>query len=253
MFVIVDLTDERNRRFEKYRKHTIETRRCDVFGGAPFFVAKAHGVYFDKERLEGIIKRCGAAIFKNEKIPDGFLKYRFTPQVLPLRMLIKTVAVFFKNAPISCKNITVCVVDDFAYAADDVFALSQYVRFVRVVTKRPDVYFATQRKAYSSFGAVITVGTDKSLCAKSDCAIALCDDEFDPFAVKCGLVYKKKSACDNIFSPSTDSFSLPIFKEEQAKIDGFEFFSALFETCGYKIEKIPIFYDAKSILFKTFS
>ncbi len=253
MFVIVDLTDERNRRFEKYRKHIIETKRCDVFGGAPFFVAAGHWKYTDKNQLEGIIKRCGTAIFKDEKIPDGFLKYRFTPQVLPLRMLIKTVAEFFKKAKSNCKNITVCVVDDFAYSADDVLALSQYVRFVRVVTKRPDVYFATQKKAYSAFGAVITVGTDKSLCAKSDCAIALCDDEFDPLSVKCGLVYKKKSACDNVFSPSTASFSPPIFKEEQAKIDSFEFLSALFETCGYKIEKIPIFYDAKSILFKTFS
>lgn len=253
MFVIVDLTDEKNRRFEKFRKHTIETRRCDVFGGAPFFVAKAHGVYFNKDDLEGIIKRCGTAIFKCEKIPDGFQKYRFTPQVLPLRMLVKTAEEFFKEANVSVRNSTVCIVDNLAYAIEDTISLSRYVRFVRVITKRPDVYLAAQREAFSKFGAVLTVGEDNSLAIKSDCAIALCDDEFDPLTVKCALVYRKKSACDNIFQPKTSGFLPPIYDKEAVGIDSFELLSALFETCGFKIGEIPYFYDAKSILFKTFS
>ncbi|MCQ2480197.1 MAG: hypothetical protein MJ120_06095 [Clostridia bacterium] len=253
MFVIVDLTDEKIRRFEKYRKHIIETRRCDVFGGAPFFIAKAHGVYFDHDELEGIIKRCGTAIFKENKIPDGFQKYRFTPQVLPLRMLIATATDYFRKVSAGERNRTVCVMDKLAYGLEDTVNLCRYVRFVRVITERPDVYLAAQRESYLKWGAVMTVGTDRSLSAKSDCVIALSDTEFDPLSVKFAMVYEKKSACDNVFAPETSGFLPPNFKDEAAGIDSFELFSAIFETCGYKIEKIPYFYDAKSILFKTFT
>ena len=253
MFVIVDLSDERKRRFEKYRKHIIETRRCDVFGSAPFFIAAGHGVYFDRAELENIIKRSGTALFRYGRIPAGFEKYSYSPSVLPLKMLVRTAALHFREAPVKSRNRTVSVFDRYAFAADEVEELSEYVRFVRVITDRPDVYYASQQRAYKACGAVITVGSERELAAKSDCAIALNDEQFDPLCVKAALVFSKNSACDNVFEAKNSSYTLKEFEEESAGIDRFLLLCALFETCGYKISEIPIFFDAKSILFKTFA
>lgn len=253
MFVIVDLTDERKRRFEKYRKHIIETKRCNVMGGAPFFVAKCHRQYFNRAELERIIKRCGAAIFKDGIIPDGFQKYSFTPSVLPLRMLVNSAAEFFKENPSAGRNMTVSIVDESAVSQKEVVALSQYVRFVRVITNRPDLYFSAELEAYNSFGAVLLVSKSVAAVKDSNLLIALNDEIFTPQEVKNAIVYSKKSYCENVFSAKESSFVLSEFEKETLGIDKFCFICALFETCGYKIQKIPTFCDAKSILYKTFT
>lgn len=253
MFVIVDLSDDRKRRFEKYRKHIIETKRCDILGGAPFFIAKGHKTYFEKEELERIIKRCGTALFKDGYIPDGFEKYQFLPSVLPLRMLVQSAVAFFSENPETGRNLTLSIFDDYAFAAEETEALSQYVRFVKVITKRRDLYCAVQQKVYNLFGAVITVGEDASLAEKSDCVIALNDSQLMSFGMKCALVYCKSSYCGNVFAVCESSFFMRKFDNETKGIDDFLFLCALFETCGYKIREIPVFNDAKFILSETFT
>ena len=253
MFVIVDFSDERKRRFEKHRKHIIKTKRCDIFGGAPFFTASAHKIYFDRAELEGIIRQCGAAIFRDGAVPDGFEKYCFTPSVLPLRMLVKSAAEFFSGAPPAVKNKTVCVADRYAYAAKETAELSRHVRFVRVITGRADAYYAVQKEVYNSSGAVMSVGEDANLTYGSDCVIALSDGVFDPLSVPLSLVYQKNSHCDSVFAARASSFLPSGFEEATAEIDKLEFLCALFETCGYKIPEIPVFSDAKLTLFKTFT
>lgn len=250
MFVIVDFTDERKRRFEKHRKHIIKTKRCDIFGGAPFFTASAHKIYFDRAELEGIIRQCGTAIFRGGAVPDGFEKYCFTPSVLPLRMLIKSAAEFFSGVPPAAKNKTVCVADRYAYAAKETAELSRHVRFVRVITARADAYYAVQKEVYNSFGAVMCVSEDANLAYGSNCVIALSDGDFDPLSVPLSLVYQKNSHCDSVFAARASSFLPSGFEEATAEIDKLEFLCALFETCGYKIPEIPVFCDAKSTLFQ---
>lgn len=253
MFVIVDFEDNRKRRFEKYRKHTIETKRCDVLGSAPFFIAAAHAVYFDEQELVGIIKRCGTAIFRNGKIPPGFEKYKFTPSVLPLIMLVRSASQFFELNPGFGKNACVSIIDKNGYAADETVHLSRSVRFVRVVTERADIYYRAGQRAYRSFGAVISSGSDSSLAGGSDCVIALSDKEFYPPGAGCALVYSKSTVCDNVFVPRRSTFLYDGFETEACGIERFEFLCALFETCGLKIKEKPIFSDTKSILYKTFA
>lgn len=250
MFVIVDFSDERKRRFEKHRKHIIETKRCDIFGGAPFFIASAHRVYFDRAELEGIIKQCGTAIFRDGIVPDGFEKHRFSPSVLPLRMLVKSAAEFFSGAPPAARNKTVCVADRYAYAAEETAELSHHVRFVRVITDRADVYYAVQREVYRSCGAVMSVSADRNLTYGSDCVMALSDVDFDPLSVPFSFVYRKHSHCDSVFTAKESSFLPSGFEKETVGIDKMEFLCALFETCGYKITEIPVFCNAKSTLFQ---
>lgn len=253
MFVIVDLSDERKRRFEKYRKHIFETKRCDVMGSAPFFIAKGHRQYFDFAELEKIIKRCGTAIFKDGYIPDGMEKYSFVPSVLPLRMLVNTAVEYFRENPSAGRNITVSIVDEFAFAVKEVTALSQYVRFVRVITKRQDLYSSAELDAYSSFGVVILTGKSDCIARGSNLLISLNDGNFNPQDVENALVYSKNTYCENVYSVKNSSFIPAEFEKEMCGTDDFRFFCALFETCGYKIEKIPVFSDAKSILYKTFT
>ncbi len=253
MFVIVDLSDDRKRRFEKYRKHILETKRCDILGGAPFFITKGHRSYFDREQLEKTVKRCGTALFKDGYIPRGFEKYQFAPSVLPLKMLVQSAVSFFCENPGSGKKLTVTIFDDYAFAADEAAALSQYVRFVKVITKRCDLYGTAQQKAYSSFGAVLNVSENDLIAEKSDCVIALSDSRFALTGTECLLVYSKKSYCENVFSAHESSFIPYEFEKEMQGTDRFCFLCALFETCGYKIRKIPVFNDAKSILYKTFA
>lgn len=253
MFVIVDFSDNRKRRFEKFRKHIIKTKRCDLMGSAPFFVAECHRDYFDPAELEGIIKQCGTALFKDGFIPRGFEKYQFVPSVLPLRMLVRSAASFFRDLPSAKRNISVCVIDEYAYAVEETAALSQYVRFVKVVSKRADLYSSAVEKAYNSFGAVIAVSSDGSLAENSDLVISLNDEKFNMSNIKCGIVYSKKTYSDSIFNVHESSFLLPGFKNETQGIDDFLFLCAVFETCGYKLSEIPIFCDIKSILFETFT
>lgn len=252
MFVIIDLSDERQRRFEKYRKHIIETKRCDILGGAPFFVARGHRRYVDFAELKKIIKRCGTAIFKDGYIPDGFEKYSFVPSVLPLRMLVNSAVDFFRENP-SAGRITVSIVDEYATAHKEVKMLSQYVRFVRVITKRPDLYSSVERDAYNSFGAVLLIEKNISAAKDSNLLIALNDGIFVPKEVEMAVVYSQKEYYENVFSVKNSSF-LPVgFEKETDGTDKYQFFCGLFETCGYKIREIPVFFDAKSILYKTFA
>lgn len=52
MFVIIDMSDDRKRIFEKYRRHDIEIKRFDVKGCAPFFCLKAHRRFYDAEEIK---------------------------------------------------------------------------------------------------------------------------------------------------------------------------------------------------------
>ncbi len=253
MFVIVDFDDNRNRRFEKYRKHIIETKRCDVLGGAPFFIARAHDVYYDKQELSEIIRQCGTAIFRNGKIPCGFEKYKYSPSVLPLIMLVRSAAQFFEEQPLAGRNLSVSVVDKNGYAAEETVHLSRFVRFIRVATGRPDMYYRAEQEAYRTFGAVITSGSDISLIYGSDCVIALSDNELCASGAKCCLVYLKSTMCDNVFALQKSTFEYNGFENETAGVDRFEFLCALYETCGMKIKEKPIFSETKSILYKTFA
>lgn len=248
MFVIVDMSDCSHRRFEKYRKHPITTRRCDVYGSAPFFVAECHRAYYDRDTLENIIKRCGAAIFRDGIIPAGFEKYDFKPSVLPLKLITGAAAEYFENAPSGKKNRKVCIFDRRASAVSEAAKLSRHVRFVRVVTDRPDVYAEAQKEVYDSSGAVLAVGNRAELADGCDCVTALSDAEFNPQTVGCALVYSKKSICGNVFSPRAE-FTLPQCAEKEKRgVDLFRFLCALYETCGYKPEIMPYSSEIKTML-----
>lgn len=253
MFVIIDLSDVRKRRFEKYRKHIIETKRCDIFGSAPFFIARGHSEFYDYDELEGIIKRCGAALFKNKNIPDGLEKYEFSPSVLPLKMLIKTAAEFYRNLPAEKRNVKVSIYDRYARAVSETAELSRYVRFVSVMTLRPGAYRKAAQSVYEESGAVIKVRDFAEREKECTLTVALSDREIIPSVSELCIVYSKYSACDNVFAAQISTFMPEGYEKECDGIDRFRFFCALFETCGYRISEIPQFSDAKSILFKTFA
>ena len=253
MFAVVDLSDERNRRFEKYRKHPFTVKRCDVFGCAPFFTVEGHGRYSDFGELGRIISRIGTAIFKDGNVPEGLEKCVYSPTVLPLRMLVKSVSEYFREQSTTGRNRKICVVDEKAYAAKEVTELSRYARFVRVVTGRRDTYSAAEQEAFKSFGAVITAGENRNLVCGCDCVIALSDRSFNPSSAELSLVYSKTAACDNVFAVKECSTLPEISDKAPAGIDRFEFYCALFETCGLRINEIPVFNDAKSILNKEFA
>lgn len=239
MFVIVDLSDERKRRFEKYRKHIFETKRCDVMGSAPFFIAKGHRQYFDFAELEKIIKRCGTAIFKDGYIPDGMEKYSFVPSVLPLRMLVNTAVEYFRENPSAGRNITVSIVDEFAFAVKEVTALSQYVRFVRVITKRQDLYSFAELDAYSSFGVVLLTGKSDCIARGSNLLISLNDGNFNPQDVENALVYSKNTYCENVYSVKKVLLFLQNLKKRCAEQTIFVSFVLYSKPAGIKSKKFP--------------
>ncbi len=250
MFVIADFTNEEKRLFEKFRKHDFEFTRCNVQGCAPFFILRGHRLYSDMAEAENIIKQFGLAIFKDDIVPGELGRYKFKPRVLPVKMIIKSVCEVYSDCPELSKNITVSVFDPYAKFCDEVTELSCCVRFLKVVTKRTDVYEKIQQKIYSMNGAAIYVGNNQASADGSDIAIALSDDELTEREIKYAFVYYKSSFDRNIFQ--AQKYILPIsgYEKEAEKVDYFSFFSALYETCGYKILKIPSFSDVKSFFLK---
>lgn len=253
MFVIVDLSDERNRRFEKYRKHPLTVRRCDVMGCAPFFTVDGHGKYFDREELRKVISGYGSAIFRNGKVPEGFEDCVFLPSVLPLRMLVKSASEFFREQPKRKRNMKICIFDKYAHASEEAAELSEFVRFVRVVTDRADLYHAAEREAYEKFGAVITSGSSAGLSGGCDCVIALNDSEFIPESAEFSLVFSKNSASDRVYAVREKPEPPQKFEDKLNGIDPYEFYCALFETCGMRIGEISAFNDVKTVLDKRFA
>ena len=71
MLAIVDLTDSRERIFEKFRKHEILISRAVIEKTQPVFIMKAHRKYTDFSLLEKIIRKYGKAVFLNNIIPEG--------------------------------------------------------------------------------------------------------------------------------------------------------------------------------------
>lgn len=247
MFVIVDMSDKRKRIFEKYRRHEIELKRHDVCSCAPFFVAKGHRDYTDYNELKKIVECYGVALFaKGFEVPDILAPLEFYPTVLPLKMLVKTVAEYFSKQQ-EMSDLTVTVVDKSAKAGDILYLLAKNVRYVRVVTSRMDRYGFFAEKIYNSMGISVELTNDLSHAYGSDIVISTDDKNLEHFD-KCKIIsYKKHTDNPNVFALSCSDLSYGKFNSEEYGIDKYLFICALYETCGYHLKEIPIFKDISTL------
>lgn len=243
MFVIVDMSDNRKRIFEKFRQHEIELSRQDVKGCAPFFIAKCHRNYTDYDELKRIISRYGVALFSKEIVPkEQLASLQFVPAVLPLKMLVKTVSEGYALQKARC-NRTVTVIDPNGGACDEVASLVRNVRYVRVVTSRSDRYSLAADKIFDFYGITIDVSDKISTSYGSDIIISLDDSAFD--GIDCGRIicFRRKTSNKNVFVVNQCELKYDRFNSEDFGIDSFVFICALYETCGYHLHQIPVFKD----------
>lgn len=243
MFVVVDMSVRQRRLFEKFRKHEIELKRHDVKGCAPFFVARCHRDYTDFDELKKIISRYGVALLpEGDEAEQHLSSVMFTPTVLPLKMLIKTVGEHFERQGSRC-NLTVTVIDKAAKGCDALPALAKNARYVRVVTSRFDRYEICAGEIFASYGISIALSDNIATAYGSDVIISLDDSELSDF--DCGKIicYKKLTENKNVFTLSQSDLSYKKFDCEHYSIDKFTFICALYETCGYYLTQIPCFKD----------
>lgn len=252
MFVIVDMSDNTNRLFEKHRKHPVSVNRVDVMGCAPFFTAKAHCKYTNTADLEKVIRRYGCAIFSSGNVPLELKSLCFTPQVLPLKMLVKTAARYFMNADSTAKKATVTVFDPSAKACDEVSRLCTSVRYVRVVTKKTAVYEKLSNEVFNECGAVLCVTENPQTAQGSDLVIALNSKMIDSVEFKNAVVYKKTTPRRGVTELSKCRIKHLLPACAKGFDDDFLILSALYETCGYKIDNIPVFSGSENVFFGFF-
>ncbi len=241
MFVIIDMSENKNRIFEKWRKHEIELNRFDVASAAPFFVLKANKKYTDIARVKSLVECYGSAIFaKGYEIPTQLRELEFQPSVLPLKMLIKTVADYFLRQE-AMGEVSVSVVDEFAKAGDMLQYLAKSVRYLRVITSRPDRYELYSNKLYSSLGISVELSGDLMSAYGSDVIISLDDTKLEDFNKSKIVVHKKLSSNRNVYCLDKSDLKYKFFDCTRYGIDEFYFLCALYETCGYRIKDIPNF------------
>ena len=247
MFVIFDMSDDRKRIFEKYRKHETVIKRHDVCSSAPFFVARAHRLYPDFEELRQIAVRYGCALAADDIcLPASFDSLMFTPQILPLRMLIKSAAQALSQK--SKSNISVTVIDKNAKATGDIEQLVPLARSVRVITAKPAAYDETVSSIFNTLGAVVILSDNYSTCYGSNLIIAPDDRELDGFDYGKIIVYKKYSSQANVTSLNKCAFKYRGFDSEEYGVDSCLFLCALYETCGYRLNQLPVFEGAREII-----
>ncbi|MBQ8227747.1 MAG: hypothetical protein IJZ88_01905 [Clostridia bacterium] len=243
MFVIVDMSDGQKRIFEKFRKHEIELKRHDVKGCAPFFVAHCHRDYTDFDELKKIVSRYGVALFaQNDILTQKLTPVAFTPTVLPLKMLIKTVGEFFARQSERC-NLSVAVIDKSARACDTMSTLAENVRYVRVITSRFDRYEICASEIFASYGISIDLSDNVASAYGSDVVISVDDAGLSNFDRGKIICYKKQTQNKNVFTLSQSDLNYAKFDCERYGIDKFTFICALYETCGYHLPHIPCFKD----------
>lgn len=248
MFVVIDMSDERKRIFEKRRKHNITLIRHDVKGCAPFFVAKCHRKYTDINELRALVECYGVALFPDEGIiPEEMKHLSFEPEVLPLKMLVKTVG----NC-LSQKNdgydLTLSIVDPGAKCCDVIREVVNKVRYVRVITSRCDRYEMCVSQIFVSQGIKIDVTSDYSCLNGSD--IVICVDDSLAKNADC-----KKIICFNKSDGNPLSTALFETKAAYSKFDSrqygispFRFLCALYETCGYPLKQPPLFDNTQALI-----
>ncbi len=247
MFVIVDMSDEQKRIFEKYRHHDIKLRRFDVKGCAPFFVAHCHKKYADINELSKIIGRYGSGLFpRNCEIPRELTHLVFTPGVLPLKMLVKTVGEYLCRCRKGC-NLSVTVVDKYAKACDVLHTLVKGARYVNVITSRADRYRLCVSDIFTSYGISVSLSDDIASSYGSDVIVSLDDKGFETVEDGRVICYRKFSENRNIFTLNKSKLSYKSFDSEQFDIDKFVFYCALYETCGYQLLEIPAFDDINAL------
>lgn len=243
MFVVIDMSEDRKRIFEKFRKHEIELKRYDVKGCAPFFVAKCHRNYTDFNELKQIVSRYGVALFSKEEHLSGELVYlQFTPEVLPLKMLVKTVGEYFSFNKVMC-NKTITIVDPKARACNELKLVAQKVRYVRVITSRFDRYRFIADEIFESYGISIDLCEKISTSYGSDIIVTLDDTPFADFDYGTVICFKKHTNNKNVVMLDQSDLCYDKFDCNAYGIDKFTFISALYETCGYHLPQIPVFND----------
>lgn len=248
MLAIVDLTDSRERIFEKFRKHEIIINRVDIEKTQPVFVIKAHRKYADFSLLEKIIKRYGKAIFINNLVPEGFQYLSFKEYELPLKMLIKTAAEFYKLRPKYGKTISVGIFDRSACARAETASLCRFVRCVRVVTDKTEIYEKCAERVYKDCGAGMLVSRNSLTANGCGLVIAVDDNCINDIYFKKAVVYRKYSNNNGVseLNEYRDAAILPL--PESFGIDRFTLLCALYEECGYRQGDISVF--SKTDIFK---
>ncbi len=241
MFVIIDMSENKNRIFEKYRKHDIQLSRYDVSSSAPFFVLKGHRKYTDISKVKRVVECYGSAVFaKGYEVPEELRSLEFVPTVLPLKMLIKTVAEYFSRQE-CVGDLSVSVVDEFAKAGDSLQYLAKSVRYLRVITNRMDRYEFYCNQLYSSTGISVEMSNDLMTAYASDIIISLDDTRLTTFDKSKIIVHKKYSTNKNVRFLDKCDLEYKNFDCTRYGIDKFYFLCALYETCGYRLKDIPTF------------
>ena len=227
MFCTVSVSQEEQKGLFRRRRCSIQAGQTAVKGGAPFlslFVLPGKkGV--DWPMVEQTAGRSGRfALFPEQlELPQGCRLRRFTPEVLPLKIMLNTAAKVLSDGREQGRSLLIC--DENAVLAPYLDRIVPCASRVRVQTERPDLYYETTARVMDRFGAAVAVGPMDAAGGPVDAAVS-----FEPVEKA-----KLRFAARNLLSGET-LFQVPeeYLRLCPAQIDPFLFLCALYECSGVR-------------------
>jgi len=227
MFCTVSVSQEERKGLFRRRRCSIQAAQTAVKGGAPFlrlFVTPGKkGV--DWAMVEQTAGRSGrfALLPDHFELPPGCRLRRFTPEILPLKIMLNTAAKVLSDGREQGRSLLVC--DENAVLAPYLDRIVPCASRLKVQTERPDLYYETAARVMDRFGAAVAVGPMGAVGGAIDAAVS-----FEPVKKA-----KRNFAAQDLLSGETP-FDVPeeYLRLCPAQIDPFLFLCALYECSGVR-------------------
>ncbi|MBO7318456.1 MAG: hypothetical protein J6V06_00365 [Clostridia bacterium] len=218
------------------RKPEIKSQRVNLPSGDAFFIVTTdnHMGKVPWKRLErciGILRHC-MLLPEDIPIPDGINITAFTPEILPKLLLINSATDYIKNQKEFFRSKSIAVFDRDGIYQAHIQMLIPYLKNIRVITDKIDMYNSISEKLMADYGFSLVV-SDKDYF---DCN-AVISHKCDVPVYFSGTVFtSEKKYLMNAEVLLGSEIELPDEYENLCpeNIDIVLFASVLYEKCGEK-------------------
>ena len=162
MFAILQISENNT----IMRKSEIKSQRINLPSGDAFFIVTTdrHMGKIPWKRLErclGILHHC-MLLPEDSTIPDGINITAFTPEILPKLLLMNSAADYIKNHKEIFRSKSIAVFDRDGIYQAHIQRLIPYLKNIRVITDKIDMYNSISEKLMSDYGFSLVVSDKDS-------------------------------------------------------------------------------------------
>lgn len=235
--------------FDNNNRDILELKRVELYNAAPFFVADFYGES-DEAWLElaHITEKYGPIITEKAAIVPECVKDKlFFPEVLPLKMLCRTIAASDLSNVVDLRKCRTAVFDKGAFLKDEIEMLLNVFSQLIVVTDNLEKYEAIANSIFSKSGGVFMISDTPMSAYGCDLVISERYDYCKDLNCKICITSFSDIENSNIVKPQEFEMPKEYDKLWDKQTDKIMFASALYELCSYKCAIIPKYNDINKI------